>query len=101
MLPVDFVVSDKFGEDGEMKTVDLETDGGVPDGFRGLDSGPLSRRCCEDHHLERSFECFRNETFATGRKKMMNKIVIVTEAGTITIASIGRDSTYLVNSTIA
>ena len=39
-LPVDFVVSDKSGEDGEIKTVDIETDGGVPDGFMGLDCGP-------------------------------------------------------------
>jgi len=40
VLPVDFVVSDKFGVDGEIKTVDIETDGGVPDGFMGLECGP-------------------------------------------------------------
>merc|ERR1719442_33204 len=38
VLPVDFVCSSKFGEDGEVKTGDLTT--GVPEGFLGLDCGP-------------------------------------------------------------
>ena len=40
ILPCDFVVSSKFGEDGEIKTAE-EADG-VPDGFMGLDCGPKS-----------------------------------------------------------
>merc|ERR1719484_362824 len=40
VLPVDFVCSSKFGEDGEIKTV--EASDGVPAGFMGLDCGPKS-----------------------------------------------------------
>merc|ERR1719389_144786 len=40
VLPVDFVCSSKFGEDGEVKPGDLAT--GVPAGFMGLDCGPKS-----------------------------------------------------------
>merc|ERR1719478_1569531 len=40
VLPVDFVCSSKFGEDGEVKPGDLST--GVPAGFMGLDCGPKS-----------------------------------------------------------
>merc|ERR1712014_363301 len=40
ILPVDFTISSKFGEDGEVKTVTKEE--GIPDGFMGLDCGPKS-----------------------------------------------------------
>merc|ERR1711879_396564 len=38
ILPVDFTISSKFGEDGEIKEVTKEE--GIPDGFLGLDCGP-------------------------------------------------------------
>jgi len=40
ILPVDFTISSKFGEDGEIKEATMET--GIPDGFMGLDCGPKS-----------------------------------------------------------
>merc|ERR1719171_2515 len=40
ILPIDFVCSSKFGEDGEIKTADLKS--GIPAGFMGLDCGPES-----------------------------------------------------------
>merc|ERR1711881_143678 len=40
VLPVDFVCSSKFGEDGEVKNAELSS--GVPAGFMGLDCGPES-----------------------------------------------------------
>merc|ERR1712060_817745 len=40
ILPVDFVISSKFGEDGEVK--DATKESGIPDGFIGLDCGPKS-----------------------------------------------------------
>merc|ERR1719382_564217 len=40
VLPVDFVTSSKFGEDGTIETATLE--GGVKDGMMGLDCGPSS-----------------------------------------------------------
>jgi hypothetical protein len=39
-LPVDFVVSSKFGEDGEIGTATKAE--GIKDGFMGLDCGPES-----------------------------------------------------------
>merc|ERR1711907_495846 len=40
ILPVDFTISSKFGEDGEVKAATKEE--GIPDGFMGLDCGPKS-----------------------------------------------------------
>merc|ERR1712066_884398 len=40
ILPVDFTISSKFGEDGEVKEVTKAE--GIPDGFMGLDCGPKS-----------------------------------------------------------
>merc|ERR1719498_1148055 len=40
ILPVDFTISSKFGEDGDVKEATLEE--GIPDGFMGLDCGPKS-----------------------------------------------------------
>merc|ERR1719378_286242 len=40
ILPVDFTISSKFGEDGEVKS-STKADG-IPDGFLGLDCGPKS-----------------------------------------------------------
>merc|ERR1712019_30750 len=40
ILPVDFTISSKFGEDGEVKEVTKAE--GIPDGFLGLDCGPKS-----------------------------------------------------------
>jgi phosphoglycerate kinase len=39
-LPVDFVVADKFAEDAETSLATIET--GVPDGWMGLDGGPVT-----------------------------------------------------------
>ena len=38
ILPIDTVISDKFGEDGDIKVVD----GDIPEGYMGLDIGPRS-----------------------------------------------------------
>merc|ERR1719453_2007884 len=40
ILPVDFVISSKFGEDGDITTATKKT--GVKAGFMGLDCGPES-----------------------------------------------------------
>merc|ERR1719301_480175 len=42
ILPTDFVISSKFGEDGEIKSADMTS--GIPDGFMGLDCGPESNK---------------------------------------------------------
>merc|ERR1712182_113989 len=65
IFPMDFTVSSKFGEDGEIKEgVTLEE--GVPDGFMGLDCGPLSNEKNKaaimesKTHLERPNGCLRD-----------------------------------------
>jgi len=37
-LPVDFVTANKFAEDAETQSATME--GGIPDGWMGLDCGP-------------------------------------------------------------
>lgn len=98
ILPVDFVVSSKFGEDGEVKTATLEE--GIPDGFMGLDCGPKS--------LERNAAAiaksktiiwngpmgvFEMAKFETGTKTMMDNIVAATAAGTVTVIGGGDTAT--------
>lgn len=41
LLPKDFVISSKYGEDGIIESATFET--GIKDGFEGLDCGPKSR----------------------------------------------------------
>merc|ERR1719242_1379399 len=41
ILPVDFTISSKFGEDGEIKK-DVAKADGIPEGFMGLDCGTKS-----------------------------------------------------------
>merc|ERR1719484_495431 len=77
IFPVDFTVSSKFGEDGEIKEgVTMEE--GVPDGFMGLDCGPLSNEM---------------DKFAVGTKSMMDAVVAATQAGTITVIGGGDTAT--------
>lgn len=104
VFPVDFVVSSKFGEDGEIKTVDIENDGGVPEGFMGLDCGPKSIvknaeaiAAAKTIIWNGPMGVFEMESFANGTKQMMNKIVEVTEAGTITIIGGGDTATACKN----
>lgn len=40
-LPVDFVTGNKFAENADVGAADVE--GGIPDGWLGLDIGPKSR----------------------------------------------------------
>eukprot|EP00435_Cladocopium_sp_Y103_P019426 s2877_g4.t1 len=42
VLPIDFICSSKYGEDGEIKNATVET--GIPDGFMGLDCGPETNK---------------------------------------------------------
>merc|ERR1712203_1294524 len=85
ILPVDFVCSSKFGDDGEIKNGDLST--GVPDGFLGLDIGPKSIEL-NDAAIAKSktivwngpMGVFEMASFEAGTKRMMDKIVEVTAA---------------------
>merc|ERR1719414_1033849 len=98
ILPVDFVCSSKFGEDGEVKEATLEA--GIPDGFMGLDCGPESiKRNAEAIAKAKTIiwngpmGVFEMAKFETGTKSMMDKIVEVTAAGTITVIGGGDTAT--------
>merc|ERR1740139_1602171 len=78
VLPIDFVCSSKFGEDGEISIGDMST--GVPAGFLGLDIGPQSI-ALNDAAIAKSktivwngpMGVFEMGTFEAGTKKMMDK----------------------------
>eukprot|EP00928_Gymnodinium_smaydae_P020927 TRINITY_DN180_c1_g1_i1.p1 TRINITY_DN180_c1_g1~~TRINITY_DN180_c1_g1_i1.p1 ORF type:complete len:861 (+),score=246.89 TRINITY_DN180_c1_g1_i1:164-2746(+) len=98
VLPVDFVCSSKFGEDGEIRTATVES--GVPAGFMGLDCGPKSIEKNADA-IGRSktiiwngpMGVFEMKSFETGTKSMMDKIVEVTKAGCVTVIGGGDTAT--------
>ena len=99
ILPVDFTCSSKFGEDGEIKEgVTLEE--GVPDGFMGLDCGPLSNEKNKAAIMESKtiiwngpMGVFEMDKFAVGTKSMMDAVVAATQAGTITVIGGGDTAT--------
>jgi len=98
VLPEDFVVSSKFGEDGEIKAATLAE--GVPAGFMGLDCGPVSNEK-NKATVEASstilwngpMGVFEMAAFETGTKALMDAVVAATEAGKITVIGGGDTAT--------
>merc|ERR1719440_1657735 len=99
IFPVDFTVSSKFGEDGEIKEgVSIEE--GVPAGFLGLDCGPKTNEL-NVAAIEASktiiwngpMGVFEMEKFETGTKVMMDAIVDATKSGTTTVIGGGDTAT--------
>merc|ERR1711994_656892 len=90
VLPVDFVCSSKFGEDGEIKSSTVSS--GVPEGFMGLDCGPESI-IRNNEYIGKSktiiwngpMGVFEMKSFEAGTKSMIDKIVEVTGKGVITV----------------
>uniref|UniRef100_A0A7S0L3E3 Phosphoglycerate kinase n=2 Tax=Coccolithus braarudii TaxID=221442 RepID=A0A7S0L3E3_9EUKA len=98
VLPVDFVVSSKFGDDGTIDTATLE--GGVPEGMMGLDCGPKTVElnaaaiaASKTIIWNGPMGVFEMAAFEKGTKLMMDKIVEVTTAGTITVIGGGDTAT--------
>jgi phosphoglycerate kinase len=98
LLPIDFTISNKFGEDGEIKKATLEE--GVPDGFMGLDCGELSNAkfaaaIAESKTLiwNGPMGVFEMDSFAKGTSKMMDEIVDVTSKGAVTVIGGGDTAT--------
>merc|ERR1711893_332334 len=87
-----------MGEGGEIKSVSKED--GIPDGFMGLDCGEKSiKRNAEAIAKAKTIiwngpmGVFEMAKFETGTKSMMDKIVEVTAAGTITVIGGGDTAT--------
>merc|ERR1711972_410700 len=77
ILPVDFVLSSKFGEDGEIMESTKEE--GIADGFMALDCGPQSNEM--------------NKKAVDDSKSIMDAVVAGTAAGTITVIGGGDTAT--------
>merc|ERR1712060_604802 len=80
ILPVDFTISSKFGEDGEIKEATKE--GGIPEGFMGLDCGPKSIEANAKAVKESKtiiwngpMGVFEMAKFEDGTKKLMDSVV--------------------------
>jgi len=98
VLPVDFVVSSKFGEDGEIKS--LTKADGIPDGFMALDCGPESNKMNADAVKESKtiiwngpMGVFEMAKFETGTKALMDEVVAATGNGVISIIGGGDTAT--------
>merc|ERR1719217_1276257 len=94
LLPEDYVISSKFGEDGEIKESTLE--GGIPEGFMGLDVGAKSSEKFAKAIQESKtliwngpMGVFEMDSFAKGTSKMMDEIVDVTGKDKVTHCSTG------------
>merc|ERR1711988_1368849 len=98
ILPVDFTISSKFGEDGEIKSATKEE--GIPDGFMGLDCGPKSNEL-NKAAVEASktiiwngpMGVFEMGKFEAGTKSLMDAVVAATEAGATTVIGGGDTAT--------
>merc|ERR1712187_777949 len=98
ILPVDFVVSSKFGEDGEIKSATMAD--GIPDGFMGLDCGPESSKLNAKAVAKAKtiiwngpMGVFEMAKFEKGTKDLMDEVVKATKKGTITIIGGGDTAT--------
>jgi phosphoglycerate kinase len=98
VLPVDFVISSKFGEDGEIKSADKAD--GIPDGFMALDFGPKSIALNATAVKESKtiiwngpMGVFEMAKFEVGTKSLMDEVVAATAAGTITVIGGGDTAT--------
>merc|ERR1719231_971162 len=98
ILPVDFVVSSKFGEDGEIK--EATKDSGIPDGFMGLDFGPKSIELNAKAVMESKtiiwngpMGVFEMPKFEAGTKKLMDAVVEATGKGVVTVIGGGDTAT--------
>jgi len=98
ILPVDFVTSSKFGEDGEIATATKAE--GVKDGMMGLDCGPESCKLNSAAIMASKtiiwngpMGVFEMASFETGTKSMMDTIVEATAAGVITVIGGGDTAT--------
>merc|ERR1711933_327148 len=98
VLPVDFVISSKFGEDGEIKEATKET--GIPEGFMGLDCGPKSVELNAQTVAESKtiiwngpMGVFELAKFETGTKSLMDAVVAATANGVVTVIGGGDTAT--------
>merc|ERR1719382_1821572 len=98
ILPVDFVISSKFGEDDEIKSSTKAE--GIPDGFMGLDCGPESKKLNAEAVAASKtiiwngpMGVFEMASFEAGTKELMDAVVAATAAGVVTVIGGGDTAT--------
>jgi len=98
ILPVDFVTSSKFGEDGTIEEATKEK--GVSDGMMGLDCGPKTNELNTAAIMSSKtiiwngpMGVFEMAKFEGGTKSMMDAIVDATTKGVITVIGGGDTAT--------
>jgi phosphoglycerate kinase len=97
-LPVDFVIADKFAADAATKPADKAS--GIPDGWMGLDVGPLSIalfrasiQAAKTIIWNGPAGVFEFDAFAAGTAAMAADIDAATQAGATTIVGGGDTAT--------
>ena len=98
ILPIDFVAADKFAPDANTQPATLE--GGIPDGWEGLDAGPKSIELYRRAILSSKTivwngpaGVFEFEKFAVATKAMADAIAQATAAGATTVVGGGDTAT--------
>jgi len=98
ILPVDYVIADKFAADAAVKAADDGT--GIPDGWMGLDVGPKSSELFVKAILDSKTivwngpaGVFEFEAFEKATKAMADAIVKATQGGAITVIGGGDTAT--------
>jgi len=98
ILPVDFTISSKFGEDGEVKEATKEQ--GIPDGFMGLDCGPKSNElnkaavaASKTIIWNGPMGVFEMASFEPGTKTLMDAVVEATANGAVSVIGGGDTAT--------
>jgi len=98
ILPVDFICSSKFGEDGTIQTCTKAN--GVPDGFMALDCGPASIAMnaaavagSRTIIWNGPMGVFEMAKFEAGTKSLMDSVVAATSAGVVTVIGGGDTAT--------
>lgn len=102
VFPNDYIISDKFGEDGQIKTTTDEE--GIPDGWMGLDCGEKSIQLYKDTISEAKTilwngppGVFEMKSFATGTKATLDAAVEAAQNGKIVIIGGGDTATVAAN----
>jgi len=98
ILPVDYIVADKFAADAALKSADDST--GIPDGWMGLDVGPKSSELFVKAILDSKTivwngpaGVFEFPAFEKATKEMADAIVKATQGGAITVIGGGDTAT--------
>jgi len=97
-FPVDFVTADKFAEDASVGAATVE--GGIPEGWMGLDCGPKSREIFAEVIARAKLVVwngpagvFEFENFSHGTRALMDSVGSLTSGGGVTIIGGGDTAT--------